>query len=116
MNSSKNFKNRQDIVYSTNPDFQYTFENNTGQDTLPPRQQNLKVWLETKNRGGKTATVIKNFIGTENDLETLAKALKSRCGTGGSAKNGEIIIQGDFRDKIIDILKSMNYNAKKAGA
>ena len=101
------------IMYSTNTNFD--FEQPEQPTDLAPNQQNLRVWLETKHRGGKTATVVKDFLGSQTDLEALAKLLKNKCGTGGSVKNGEIIIQGDFRTKIIDILVENDYKAKKAG-
>ncbi len=82
-------------------------------DTLPPQQQDLRVWRE--NRGGKTTTVIKGFIGTTSDMEDLGKTLKSKCQVGGRVKDGEILIQGDARDKVLEILQKLNYKAKKAG-
>ncbi len=103
------------IVYSTNPDFKYEFDESAEQETLPPQQQDLRVWIDRKQRAGKQVTLITGFIGTTADLETLGKLLKTKCGTGGSAKNGEIIIQGDVRDKILDILIKTGYKAKKAG-
>ncbi len=108
-------KNRINIVYSTNPEFQYRYEGGEEQTTLPPAQQDLRVMLDRKNRGGKSVTLITGFIGTNDDLTTLAKDLKSKCGVGGSAKDGEILIQGDFRDKILQILLEKGYKAKKAG-
>lgn len=114
---SKKKKNKQiigDIVYSTNPDYQYEMEQDI--ETLAPSQQNLKIWLDRKHRGGKQATVIKEFVGNADDLKDLAKILKTKCGVGGSSKDGEIIIQGDFRDKVLDLLIGMGYKAKKAGA
>jgi translation initiation factor 1 len=104
-----------DVVFSTNPDFKYDFDDNVEQETLPPHQQQLKVWLDRKMRKGKVVTLITGFVGTDEDLKDLAKALKSKCGTGGSAKDGEIIIQGDMRDKVLDFLINAGYKAKKAG-
>ena len=94
------------LVYSTHPEWNETPE---------PGQQDLRVWLEKNHRGGKTACVIKGFSGKESDLEALAKKLKNGCGTGGSAKNGEIIIQGDHRQKILNLLTIWGYKAKAAG-
>ncbi len=114
---SKNKKNKKivgDIMYSTNPDFEFELEMET--ETLSPTEQDLRIWLDRKHRGGKQATLIKGFVGNDNDLKELAKILKSKCGVGGSSKDGEIIIQGDFRDKVLEILKNMGYKVKKAGA
>ena len=102
-------------MYSTNPDFGYTYDNPSEPTTLPPQQQDLRIFIEKKHRGGKTASIIKGFIGTHDDLEALSKLLKTKCGTGGSAKDNEIIIQGDMRDKILEILLAKGYKAKKAG-
>ena len=102
------------IVYSTNPEFKFGQET-TSQVTLPVNQQLLYIWLDSKARKGKTVTLIKGFKGTEQDLENLARQVKTLCGTGGSAKNGEIIIQGDFREKIIYFLNKEGYKTKKAG-
>lgn len=115
MAKKKKFKNiTGDVVYSTNNDYQYDYGNDE-EETIASEEQDLRVWLDKKHRGGKTASVIKNFIGTESDLKDLAKLLKSKCGVGGSAKDGEIIIQGDHRDKIMKILIDKGYKAKKAG-
>ena len=104
------------MVYSTNPDFEYQTSEEEMQQTLPPQQQNLRVWLDRKQRAGKVVTLVRGFVGSHDDLKELASLLKSRCGVGGSAKDGEIIIQGDFRDRIVDILTREGYKAKKAGA
>jgi translation initiation factor 1 len=103
------------MVYSTNPNYKPEEPEETA-DALTPSQQDLRVWLEKNHRGGKTATVIKGFTGSTEDLETLGKTLKTKCGTGGSAKDGEIIIQGDHREKIMTILSHLGYKAKKAGS
>lgn len=109
------FKNREGVVYSTNPDFNY-FENLAGlQATLPNAQQNLIVRIDKKQRGGKVVTLVEGFVGSQEDLKSLAKMLKSKCGVGGSQKDGEIIIQGDFKEKIYQILLDNNYKAKKSG-
>jgi translation initiation factor 1 len=104
------------MVYSTNPNYQPESDESANDGTPAPGQQDLRVWLEKNHRGGKSATVIKGFAGSADDLETLGKTLKTKCGTGGSAKDGEIIIQGDHRDKIMTILSQLGYKAKKAGS
>lgn len=113
--AKKNKKKRIDIVYSTNPDFDYQYTQDEQVETLPPQQQNLRVSLDRKQRKGKTVTLVTGFVGQEEDLKDLAKLLKSKCGVGGSAKDNEILIQGDFRDKIIEILTTEGYKAKKSG-
>lgn len=112
--SKKKRKNRVDIVYSTNPDFEYHYDEEHEQDTLHPSKQKLKVFLDTKaKKKGKQATLISGFIGSEGDLKDLGKLLKTKCAVGGSVKDGEILIQGDFRDKIVQILINEGYQAKK---
>ena len=111
---SKKDKNRVNVVYSTNPNFSYEEEQQAASDTLPPNQQNLKIFLD-RIGGGKTVSRISGFVGTDHDLNDLAKTLKQKCGVGGNAKDGEILIQGDNRDKLLDILHKMGYKAKKAG-
>jgi translation initiation factor 1 len=101
------------FVFSTNPNTNFT--ENISQETLRPQEQYLEAHFSNKGRGGKTVTVIKGFIGTEADLKQLAKMLKTKCGVGGSIKGGDIIIQGNYRDKIMQILKEKNYNIKRVG-
>lgn len=108
--SNKN-KNRIGVVYSTNPDFQYQESQQSTSETLPPTQQKLKVTLDTRMRKGKTVTLVSGYIGKEEDLEALCKTLKARCGAGGSSKDGLILIQGNLRDRIIQILKDEGYRA-----
>lgn len=110
------WKQRLGMVYSTNPDFEYTTQEPEQAETLPPSQQNLRVWLDRKQRGGKQVTLVKGFVGSDDDLAELGRMLKSRCGVGGSAKDGEIIIQGDHRDHVIELLVAVGYRCKKAGS
>lgn len=107
-----NRKGRINVVYSTNPDFNYQYEEEEQQTTLPPEKQNLRVTLDSKQRAGKTVTLVDGFIGTEEDLKELAKLLKNKCGVGGSVKEGQIIIQGAFREKVLSILQAKQYRAK----
>lgn len=106
---NNDWKERLNVVYSTNPDFEYENSGESEPDTLEKRQQKLRVSIEKKGRGGKTVTLINGFVGTEDDLKELGKLLKTRCGVGGSAKDGEILIQGEFKQRVIDLLKSEGY-------
>ena len=110
--SKKNKPDSRGFVYSTDPNFQFEEERSLS-ETLPPAEQKLEIRLETKHRGGKAVTVVIGFVGKPPDLEDLGKKLKNYCGTGGSAKDGEIIIQGDQRDKILQWLMKNSYKAKK---
>ena len=105
-------KNRINIVYSTNPDFHYEYESQNEAETLAPEKQNLKVIVESKQRKGKTVTLVQGFIGSEEDLKELAKLLKNKCGVGGSVKDGEIIIQGEVKEKVLTILHDNHYRAR----
>lgn len=109
---SKKKSSSSGIVYSTDPSFRPLEEESQEQETLPANQQQLRVKLDTKHRGGKTVTLVDGFIGTNDDLESLSKQLKAFCGTGGSAKDGQIIIQGDQRQKILQWLQKSGYKAK----
>ena len=113
---SKKIKERKGgIIFSTNPNFEYEDDNIHQDETLPPSKQDLRIWLDTKQRKGKAVTLITGYQGTTDDLKELEKSLKNLCGTGGSSKNGEILIQGDFRDKVLTWLIGKGYKAKKAG-
>ena len=115
MSKKNDWKKRDGVVYSTNSDFEFSYQQDPGVETLAPKQQNLKVMLDKSMRAGKQVTLVTGFVGTNADLETLGKMLKSKCGVGGSVKDGEIIIQGDLRDKILQILMKEGYKAKRVG-
>ncbi|MBO9152657.1 translation initiation factor [Chitinophaga sp. GCM10012297] len=106
---SKKRNSSNGIVYSTDPGYQYQHEEQPEQDTLSPAQQRLKVKLDTKQRAGKTVTVVDGFVGKEEDLEKLGKDLKTKCGTGGSVKDGQILIQGDYKEKVLKWLQDWGY-------
>lgn len=107
------WKDRLNIVYSTNPDFSYQLDEEEELATVDPKQQKLRVSIEKKGRGGKTVTVITGFIGSEDDLKELGRMLKTKCGVGGAVKDGEILIQGEFKQRIIDLLKAEGYSQTK---
>ncbi len=112
----KKKKNRVNVVYSTNPDFQFEELHDAIEETLEPAQQQLYISLDRKNRGGKEVTLVEGFIGLDEDLKTLAKTLKSKCGVGGSMKNSEVMIQGNFVEKVYLLLTDMGYSkVKKKG-
>ena len=107
------WKTRLGIVYSTANDFDYALQQEEETATLPTQQQRLRVRIEKKGRGGKIVTLISGFVGSSSDLSQLAKTLKTKCGVGGSVKDGEILVQGDFRQRVIDLLKNLGYSQTK---
>ncbi len=112
--ANNDWKSRLGVVYSTNPDFNYNDSTQEPeQELLPPQKQKLVVKIDRRNRGGKQVTVVEGFKGPEDDLEALGKTLKTKCGVGGSVKDGIIIIQGDMRDKVLTVLTTLGYNAKR---
>jgi len=113
MKPDNDWKQRLGVVYSTNPDYKYDSEERYEPQTLPPSRQHLIVSIDRRNRGGKQVTLVTGFVGTKEDLSDLGRTLKVKCGVGGAAKDGEITIQGDFRDKVTTILNDMGYNAKR---
>ena len=112
---ANDWKDRLGVVFSTNPDFKFENDSQDEQETLPPGKQNLKVQLDKKKRAGKSVTLVTGFAGTEADLNALGKLLKTKCGVGGTAKDGEILIQGDFVVRVMDILKNEGYKVKRVG-
>lgn len=113
MKPDNDWKQRLGVVYSTDPNFNYATEETAEAETLEPSRQRLTVNIDRRNRGGKQVTLVSGFVGTQEDLAALGKTLKVKCGVGGSAKDGEITIQGDLRDKVTELLRNMGYNAKR---
>ncbi|HPE77518.1 MAG TPA: translation initiation factor [Draconibacterium sp.] len=112
---SNDWKDRLGVVFSTNRDFNYEKESEEELQTLPPQKQNLKVQLDRKKRSGKSVTLVTGFVGNDSDLNTLGKMLKTKCGVGGTAKDGEILIQGDFVARVMEILVKEGYKVKRVG-
>ncbi len=108
-------KKKLNVVYSTNPDFDYSYDEEQEDELLPSNEQNLYVSIDRKRRAGKEVTIVEGFVGPQDDLKDLAKLLKSKCGVGGGAKDGEILIQGAFKDKVFDLLVKEGYSVKKKG-
>ncbi len=115
MAKKNDWKKREGVVYSTESDFSFSYQQENESSTLPPQQQNLKVALDKSRRAGKQVTLVTGFVGTSKDLESLGKLLKSYCGVGGSVKDGEILIQGDLREKVVQLLNREGYKAKRSG-
>lgn len=107
------WKHRLGVVFSTNPDFEYSSDEKPQAQTLPPREQDLRVWRDSRHRAGKVVTVVRGFVGTDDDLAALGRLLKKGCGVGGAVKEGEIIIQGDHRDRVTELLLREGYRCKK---
>lgn len=110
---NNDWKERLGMVYSTNPDFQYETTEEPEVETLPKERQRLRVSIERRNRGGKVVTLVTGFVGSDTDLKELGKWLKTKCGVGGSAKDGEILVQGDFRNRVVELLKEEGYTQTK---
>lgn len=115
MAKKNEWKHREGVVYSTNKDFEFQYEGDEEQKTPPVQQQNLRVHLDKSGRAGKQVTLITGFTGKTSDLEVLAKTLKTKLGIGGSVKDREIILQGDWRDKVVQVLTQLGYKSKRAG-
>ena len=111
--AGNDWKERLGVVYSTNPDFKYETPAEEEAETLPPERQKLLVGIDRRNRGGKQVTLVSGFVGREEDLASLAKTLKTRCGVGGTVEEGQILIQGDLRDKLVTLLTGLGYNVKR---
>ncbi|MFT7611967.1 MAG: translation initiation factor 1 [Parvicellaceae bacterium] len=111
----KNKNKRVDVVYSTNPDYAFDHEDQNEEETLSPSEQHLTAIIDRKMRKGKAVSIILDFVGTLDDMKDLGKTLKVKCGVGGSVKDGEIILQGEVRDKAVKLLEEMGYNVKKSG-
>jgi translation initiation factor 1 len=115
MAKNNDWKKRDGVVYSTSDDFEFNYQQDEVPATLPSKQQNLKVLLDKSMRAGKKVTLVTGFVGSSQDLEKLGKLLKTKCGVGGSVKSGEIIIQGDHRDRVVHILQQEEYRVKRSG-
>ena len=115
MAKKNKWKGREGVVFSTGDEYDYSYDGTEEKETLARNDQLLYVELDKKARGGKKVTLISSFVGTDDDLKTLGKTLKSKCGVGGSAKDGEILIQGDHRDKAVGILEGLGYRVKRRG-
>ncbi len=115
MSKKNDWKKRDGVVFSTDSSFNYDYQQNEEAQTLPSQQQNLRVLLDKNGRAGKQVTLVTGFVGTSADLEILGKLVKSKCGVGGSVKDGEVLIQGDVRDKVVQILIKEGYKAKRIG-
>ncbi|MCJ8289429.1 MAG: translation initiation factor [Crocinitomicaceae bacterium] len=111
----KNKNNRVNVVYSTNPDFSFDHDEDQSEETLDPNEQLLYVSIDRKQRGGKEVTLVEGFVGLDDDLKDLGKFLKSKCGVGGTSKDGDIIVQGKFKDKVAELLEGKGYKVKKKG-
>ena len=115
MGRKNDWKKREGVVYSTDDNFTYSHGDTQEEITLPPQQQQLKVSLDKSGRAGKQVTLVSGFVGSADDLNDLAKMLKSRCGVGGSVKDGAVLIQGELRDKVVEILIREGYRARRSG-